>query len=189
VQLTAAMGRRWLSCRAGAPGASVQLTGQADFWHPTRPEVPRSRKGSADSVAHARSGRRDALRNAKSHPAGCLFVTRGWMYLHWLRLLCTFGGGNLPRVGALLRLVARISGQGQRPRDGRKRVSAWFHHWIIADFYDPIWPNIAASILCAVWAVRRVKIHLKRHHQIMMSHFGYLHEKTADPNNEQAIRA
>jgi hypothetical protein len=68
-------------------------------------------------------------------------------------------------------------------------VSTWFHHWIIADFYDPIWPNIAASILCAVWAVRRVKIHLKRHHQIMMSHFGYLHEKTADPNNEQAIRA
>jgi hypothetical protein len=68
-------------------------------------------------------------------------------------------------------------------------VSAWFHHWIIADFYDPIWPNIAASILCAVWAVRRVKIHLKRHHKIMVSHFAYLHEKTADPSNEQAIRA
>ncbi len=27
-----------MSCRAGAPGASVQLTGQADFWHPTGPE-------------------------------------------------------------------------------------------------------------------------------------------------------
>ena len=56
--------------------------------------VPRSRKGSADSVVHARSARsarRDALRDAKSHPAGCLFVTRGRMYLHWLRLLRMFG--------------------------------------------------------------------------------------------------
>ena len=68
-------------------------------------------------------------------------------------------------------------------------MSAWFHHWIVVDFYDPVWPNIAASILCAVWAVRRVKIHLKRHHQLMMCHLASLHQKTADPDNEQAVHA
>ncbi len=68
-------------------------------------------------------------------------------------------------------------------------MRAWFHHWIIVDFYDPIWPNIAAPILCAVWAVRRVKIHLKRHHQLVVGHLASLHEKIADLNNEKAIRA
>jgi hypothetical protein len=68
-------------------------------------------------------------------------------------------------------------------------MNAWFHHWIVVDFYDPVWPNIAASIVCAVWAVRRVKIHLNRHHQLMMCHFASLHEKTADPDNKQAARA
>jgi hypothetical protein len=68
-------------------------------------------------------------------------------------------------------------------------VNAWFHHWIIVDFYDPVWPNIAASILCAVWAVRRIKIHLRRHHQLMVHHFSPLHGKHDDLNSGRGIGA
>ena len=67
-------------------------------------------------------------------------------------------------------------------------MSGWFHHWVIVDFYDPVWPNIAASILCAVWAVRRIKIHLKRHHQLVLRHFAFLDEKSDDFNSGTAIR-
>lgn len=80
-------------------------------------------------------------------------------------------------------------GDGPRRRDlGATHMSGWFHHWIIIDFYDPIWPNIAASILCAVWAVRRIKIHLRRHHQLVLRHFAFLHEKNADVDGATAVR-
>ena len=42
-QVEQAKGHRRSSCPAGAPGASVQLTGQDDFWHPTAP--PRRGQG------------------------------------------------------------------------------------------------------------------------------------------------
>jgi hypothetical protein len=72
---------------------------------------------------------------------------------------------------------------------GEPSVSAWFHRWVIVDFYDPVWPNIAASILCAAWAVRRIKIHLRRHHQLMMRHFAPLHGKNGDANRGDAVGA
>ena len=91
---------------------------------------------------------------------------------------------------ALLRLVACciFLAMGCAGEIGGRRVSGWFHHWVIVDFYDPVWPNIAASILCAVWAVRRIKIHLKRHHQLVLRHFAFLHEKSDDFNSGTAFR-
>ena len=87
-------------------------------------------------------------------------------------------------LGGLLHVLA----MGCAGEIGGRRVSGWFHHWVIVDFYDPVWPNIAASILCAVWAVRRIKIHLKRHHQLVLRHFAFLHEKSDDFNSGTAFR-
>lgn len=53
-------------------------------------------------------------------------------------------------------------------------MNAWFHRWIVVDFYDPVWPNIAASIMCAVWAVSRIKVHLKNHHETVKAEIAKL---------------
>jgi len=53
----------------------------------------------------------------------------------------------------------------------------WVSHYLITDLYNPIWPNVAASGLSAIWAVRRFKIHLSRHRKWQAKHFTSLHAK------------
>jgi hypothetical protein len=42
-------------------------------------------------------------------------------------------------------------------------------------FIQPVWPNIAADILTAIWVVSRVKLHLKNHRKWMGQHFQSIH--------------
>lgn len=35
--------------------------------------------------------------------------------------------------------------------------------WLNLEFWGPIWPNLAASALCATAAVLRIRVHLRRH--------------------------
>lgn len=48
-----------------------------------------------------------------------------------------------------------------------------WHHYLIDDLYSPIWPNIVASIIVAIWVYGRLKalerMH-KRHHEEMKEH-------------------
>ena len=37
--------------------------------------------------------------------------------------------------------------------------------WINRDFWGPVWPNLAASAICAYAAVMRVRVHLARHRE------------------------
>lgn len=37
--------------------------------------------------------------------------------------------------------------------------------WFNRDFWAPIWPNLAASAICAYAAVLRVRVHLSRHRE------------------------
>jgi hypothetical protein len=46
-------------------------------------------------------------------------------------------------------------------------MGAWFHRWIVVDFYDPVWPNIAAAGVCAAFTISRVKTHMRNHHETM----------------------
>jgi hypothetical protein len=47
----------------------------------------------------------------------------------------------------------------------------WLYHWVWLDFYVPIWPNIAASILCASWVVVRLRklrqLHIQHHQELL----------------------
>jgi hypothetical protein len=82
-------------------------------------QVPPSRKGSADSVAHARSAR-SARRGAcgRKEPPGKLPLRyRGRMYLYWLRLLCKFGEETSPAS-----TVAALSGPHIRPRGSAHEI-------------------------------------------------------------------
>ena len=38
-------------------------------------------------------------------------------------------------------------------------------HWINVEFWGPVWPNLAASSVCATLAVLKVKAHMKAHHE------------------------
>lgn len=51
----------------------------------------------------------------------------------------------------------------------------WFTHYVIDDFYSPVWPNLAASGICAIMAVKRIKTHLKAHRSWMRKHFQAIH--------------
>ncbi len=134
VQLTAAMG----SPSVVVPGRCARRIGAAH--RPGRLLAPHKTRGSAQP--QGLRGQRGACTfgpprrpTERKEPPGGLPLRYPGLDVSALAALALYvWGGNLPRVGALLRLVARISGQGQRPRDWRKRVSAWFHHWIIADF-------------------------------------------------------
>jgi hypothetical protein len=46
-------------------------------------------------------------------------------------------------------------------------VSHWFYHWAVQDFYNPVWPNIVASLIAtgAIWA----KLHAI--HKLHRKHF------------------
>lgn len=37
--------------------------------------------------------------------------------------------------------------------------------WFNLEFWGPVWPNLAASALCATVAVLRIRAHLSRHHE------------------------
>lgn len=56
-------------------------------------------------------------------------------------------------------------------------MGTWFHHWILIDFWDLVWPNLAASLIVFIFVylkVRSVKklneelkeLHLKHHHEL-----------------------
>lgn len=38
--------------------------------------------------------------------------------------------------------------------------------WLNRDFWGPVWPNLVASAICAAGAVMRIRVHLRRHHQV-----------------------
>lgn len=46
--------------------------------------------------------------------------------------------------------------------------------WLNRDFWGPVWPNLAASGICATAAVLRIRVHLARHHQALARE----HDKT-----------
>lgn len=37
--------------------------------------------------------------------------------------------------------------------------------WFNLEFWGPVWPNLAASALCATAAVLRIRVHLARHRE------------------------
>lgn len=51
----------------------------------------------------------------------------------------------------------------------------WFTHYIVNDFYSPVWPNLAASAITATVAVKRIRTHLKRHRAWQSQHFKTIH--------------
>jgi len=48
----------------------------------------------------------------------------------------------------------------------------WLYHWLFLDFYVPVWPNIAADLIAAVWTISRLKTHLHRHHEAVKKTLG-----------------
>lgn len=37
--------------------------------------------------------------------------------------------------------------------------------WLDRDLWGPVWPNLAASGICAAAAVLRIRVHLRRHRE------------------------
>jgi len=50
----------------------------------------------------------------------------------------------------------------------------WARHWLWNDFYVPVWPNIAASAILGIWALRRFirieKLHRQHHEKLDAIH-------------------
>lgn len=40
--------------------------------------------------------------------------------------------------------------------------------WFNRDFWQPIWPNLAASAVVGTLAVMKVRDHLRKHHETLM---------------------
>jgi len=55
---------------------------------------------------------------------------------------------------------------------GGNRMGHWLYHWLFLDFYVPVWPNIAADLIAAVWTISRLKTHLHRHHEAVKKTLG-----------------
>lgn len=49
-------------------------------------------------------------------------------------------------------------------------MGGWLHRWVLEDFWAPVWPNIAATVLMSTWILRRVRRHLHRHHAEIRDH-------------------
>lgn len=47
-------------------------------------------------------------------------------------------------------------------RKARQEMNAWFMHWVVNDFYTPVWPNIAASAV--VGTILWFKLHAIHKH-------------------------
>lgn len=65
-----------------------------------------------------------------------------------------------------------------------------WHHWLYDDFYVPIWPNIIASIIMAIWVYGRLKalerLH-KKHHAEMKRWLKMPYKIEADGENYKVI--
>ncbi len=59
----------------------------------------------------------------------------------------------------------------------------WIYHWLYQDFWVPVWPNLAASLL--VWAFMWWKLHAMRgwHEEMLRLQVHHHHEQM------KAIRA
>lgn len=68
---------------------------------------------------------------------------------------------------------AHVSAASIPPQKGEQLH--FIDHWLIQDFYDPVWPNIAASMVVGIWVVSRVKLHLKRHKKWLSQHLQHIH--------------
>ena len=46
----------------------------------------------------------------------------------------------------------------------------WIHRYLFADFWVPVWPNIAAAIIGALWLNWRIRLRQLRHHEALKQH-------------------
>lgn len=51
--------------------------------------------------------------------------------------------------------------------------------WLNRDFWNPVWPNLAASALCAGLAVLRIRVHLQRHQEALKRQHAATHDLVA----------
>lgn len=65
-------------------------------------------------------------------------------------------------------------------------MSGWLFHYVVQDFYYPVWPNIAASAVLAVWALRKFVRLEKLHHKHHETHMRKLQEIDDAVRNSQS---
>lgn len=46
----------------------------------------------------------------------------------------------------------------------------WLRRYLFADLWVPVWPNLAAAVIGALWVNWRVKIRQLRHHEELKQH-------------------
>ena len=47
----------------------------------------------------------------------------------------------------------------------------FLYHWVYQDFYQPVWPNIAATITVGLWVIWRNRLHIERLEKSMTHRF------------------
>lgn len=47
----------------------------------------------------------------------------------------------------------------------------FLYHWVYQDFYQPVWPNVAATITVGLWVIWRNRLHIERLEKNMRHHF------------------
>lgn len=45
-------------------------------------------------------------------------------------------------------------------------MGLWLHRWILVDFWDPVWPNLAASFLVFIFVYLKVRSAKKLSHAV-----------------------
>lgn len=59
-------------------------------------------------------------------------------------------------------------------------MTGLLYRYLFTDFWVPVWPNLAASIVCFGTALWRGKVHLRRHHDALKEHISReVHEAVA----------
>jgi len=64
-------------------------------------------------------------------------------------------------------------------------VYAFFYRYIFEDFFVPVWPNIAASAVLGLWAMRRFIRLEKLHHSTKRDIFDLFDRRHKDDKNNR----
>ena len=51
--------------------------------------------------------------------------------------------------------------------------------WFNLELWGPVWPNLAASAVCATAAVLRIRVHLRRHRDVLAQQHAATHTLVA----------
>jgi len=51
--------------------------------------------------------------------------------------------------------------------------------WFNLELWGPVWPNLAASAVCATAAVLRIRVHLRRHREVVAQQHAATHALVA----------